>query len=773
VLHDVRPTSKLGGFRAGQRLPAHELDLLEPADIWPKAWQSVLAKLSTVDVADKSKTTAPAGSTLRAVQTNFSGQRIVQEKVDDSLVWWRSLSAVTAAQALAAILAKLGPDAAQTTVLCEDADLAGLLDDALAAHDVPVMGVTAASNAYPALQVLPLALGLLWKPTDPERILDLLLLPVGPIPIKWAHKLADALGEQPGIGGEIWTKTIEELSAQDPEKAKEYKERLILWLSSYKAQQGEAVSRSDVAERCKEVAKWAGRRAAAMESDISQQSTVVTLKIAASQAGALADLAADFPQPISEPQLQRLIASVCEGGVIINQRLAQSGGPRWIRSLAEIDAPCQRLIWLGTHSTDGPVFSWTNQEAKSLEKAGIGIGFEAARHAHKRRLERLGMMKFTGSILVVELSNIGETPEHPLWTAVRAALGKRQPLSLEDVIAEGGTTGKWPLSVEERRLAPARKKNAIWSVDAKLLHDRDSTSAGDLETQLACPLKWVLSYVAKLRSSPVAGLPSDYQMFGNLSHAIIEEVFTDSKDSSVDAVAAKALKVFDRRVATEAMVLDSPHMSSERLALRTQIEKSVRALCGVLERGKYKMSGFEVTPHAKLLGKEFNGRIDCLLTGKDDSLAIIDIKYAGIRKFPALLEDGAATQLATYAAALAQERTNGEVKEIAAGYFIIDRARLLTPGTGALAGSDVSEQIEEAPSFEQVWNNFTAALKQAEGWLESGDIPVRPLQKEDAWPAGAKISLREKKNGYKSDFSGFTICEYCSYSQLCGKDPVL
>jgi len=151
---------------------------------------------------------------------------------------------------------------------------------------------------------------------------------------------------------------------------------------------------------------------------------------------------------------------------------------------------------------------------------------------------------------------------------------------------------------------------------------------------------------------------------------------------------------------------------------------------------------------------------------------LVDLKYAGIKKYRDLIETGRALQLCVYSAALAQEGGKDKLDKVAAGYFIVDRARLWTPAKGGLNGALEDEVIASAPSLTEVWNNFAGALKAAEGWLDSGAIPARPLQKPEDWPKGAEIALREVEGGRNSGFSGLSVCQYCAYPRLCGLEPV-
>jgi hypothetical protein len=627
--------------------------------------------------------------------------------------------------------------------------------------------VVANTRAHPILQILPLALGLLWEPADPKLVLDFLMLPVGPLPPSWARRLAEALAERPGVGGQAWMGALDQLEKHDPARAKERRDRIRFWISSPAAVNGAALPQAVVAERCGKVAEWALGRAATDAGDTGQP----LIQLAA-QASALGELALAFPEPLTEPQLQRLVASIQEGGAPAGTRQAGFDGPLWIQSLVELDAPRKRLLWFGVHSQGSSAPPWSVAEAAMLTKGGLDMDFDERRHRLEREAERAGLRRITGPVLAIQLATAVDVPLHPLWLEVGAAFGNRKAELLEDILAEGGVVKNWPLDAREKKVHLGTPPPTMWRVVPEHLKDRRSTSASELETRLACPLKWTFEYAAKLQSSPIAQLPSGFLLRGNLSHDILEEVFGADRPKTAEDSARKAGEIFTRKVATDAATLARPAAARQRLELKNQLERAARSFFELIERGRYEIVGFEIEPGGTLLGKEFRGRLDCVLKAEDGSPALLDLKYSGIKKYRELIETGKALQLCIYSAALAQDGAKGEVDKVAAGYFIVDRSRLWTTATGGLAGARRDEVVAGAPSLAQVWNDFAGALKAAEGWLDSGAIPARPLQKPEEWPKGAEIALRTVDGGRTSSFSGLSVCQYCAYPRLCGLEPV-
>jgi hypothetical protein len=577
---------------------------------------------------------------------------------------------------------------------------------------------------------------------------------------------------QPGLGGRDWLAAVEESTAKDKDPDGEIARRINLWLDNPRFERRKGLPKASVMERCGHVARWARGYAGKLQELGKEPALSEALLILAGHAGDLADLAEAMPGAITEPQLGRLLVSVQEDGIRLRVREPQVAGPRLIRSLAELSTPCERLIWMDTHTGEVPSSPWTAAEEEALKVCDIDVGKEGQLLSHLRAAERAGLMKVKSHFLAIDLASFSETRAHPVWLQCVAAFDKRKPLILESLISQGARDHVWPLPVAKLEVQPGQPVRETWKVDAKLLKDRKETSAGDLADRLGCPLKWVFNYAAGLRASPIARLSDEFLLKGNFSHSVLESVFGGKAGPGSAAEAGKrAGEVFDSLVASEAAVFAQPGAARARLELRQQIMAAARELFTVLERGRYKIKGFEVEPGGKLLGRSFIGRIDCLIEGPERKKAIIDLKYSGRKKYRLILEEGKAVQLAVYAAAAAGDG-RGKVEEgTAAGYLIIDSALLLTPVDSPVAGARGGELVAGS-SIIETWDKFAAAYKVGEGWLDNGEIPVRPLQESGQWPPGADVALRfSEKNRYQAE--GFDVCRYCDYPALCGVKETL
>jgi hypothetical protein len=769
----ARLETVLEALRAGQSLPTHECILLDHAKLWPRKWQEVFEQLEIVDAPSQTPR-ARVDSSLRTVQDIVLGQRIAPVALDKSFRHVVVLSETVACEFVAALLRSEGEDLGNTVIYCEDDAIATRLDGGLQRSGMPTMGVASSSTAHPVLQVLPLCLSLCWEPVDPQLLLDFLTLPVSPLPRGAAIRLAHALTEQPGLGSHKWDTAWNGLchTAADPDGS--LQSLLRTWLFPDRRRRGMHLPSSLVSERCRLVAQWAAGRSAMMTAEAGTDVTLAdALTVAAGQAAVLAELVGSQGAHISEPQLSRLVEEVLASGVRMIPFQEVWRGPQRVASLAEIVAPCQRLIWLGLGTQQEFATRWSNTELRQLRAAGIDVDDGSRRVAALRAAEARGLAQVEQQLLTIWVPSDADRPYHPFWLAIRNSLPdqvRERPPILDELIAcdNWADLDTYRCPTEEIASVAAPRRRPQWVLPAGLLQDRETVSASELQDRLGCPLKWVLNYQAKLRPSSIALLPDLFQLKGTFCHDILERVFgAGGQLPSATDVLARVADVFDSRLPLDAAPLALPDQATARAKLREEILSAVATLMRALESGGYRIRGIEVEVEGTAFGKAMTGWIDCVAVRDDGSEAIIDFKYAGRSKYRALLERGRAVQLATYAHSRSRRDTaRGTYPAVA--YLVIADAQLLTPAGSPLAGND-GRVIVDGPAIRDVWDGFVRAIEGADTWLTGGQPTVaRPLQAIGEWPAGAELVLDSQLPADQHQ----EVCRYCDYKRLCGLEEM-
>ena len=756
----------LEALDTGQLLPPHRCALHDLPEQWPVLWRSVLAKLNVVEQTAESPS-GPEGSALHSAQAFIRGGDITSIEQDSTFRYVHTRSQSASVEFITAVLASAPEKLPATVICCEDDDLALRLDACLSRVGLPTTGASAWSRAHPVLQVLPLTLALCWEPVDPQALLDFLTLPVSPLSRRAASKLADALAEEPGLGSGSWDAAVEKLCNEENDPEGKLRERLDAWLSCDRTARGSEISSRLIRRRCSMVAQWASGRAVLLAKDENPDAQMVeALQIAAGQASLLGELAESQGTELSEPQLARLLEEALANGVEAVACIEAQGGPIRVRSLAEIDGPCDRLIWLGLGTVDAAASRWSTSQLRELREAGIEIDDGSKSLSSLRAAEARGYCYVKEAFLAVLLPQDLEKRWHPIWLAIRGLLPERdieQPPVFEDLVAadEGASLSPFTFACHDADIEPPQKLRPLWDIPSDLLQDRETVSATALQNRLGCPLKWTLNYQAKLRPSSIAELPSDFQLKGTFCHSILERVFGGGgKLPTIEEAVSRVTAAFDERLPLDAAPLAQPDKYAERQRLRSELENATRVLVGALASGGYRIVGIEVELSGDAFGKTLNGWIDCVAQRENGEEAIIDFKYGGRAKYLSLIEEGKAVQLATYAYGRASE--NGTFPAVA--YLVLADGLFYTPSGSPVQG-DNNRSVINGPAIESVWRSFSEAIEGAEDWLTSdAPVPARPLQDSSLWPSGTTIVLDTK---LKAD-SLQGVCKYCDYQRICG-----
>lgn len=719
----------LEALATGLRLPDHGVVIDEIIEEWPPLWQRLLRELS-VEVIPRPEIRGRGA--LRVIQTNLVDNEEDEATVDPSLTAIQASSRHAAVGLVSRLLRER-----KATVCTPDPGLGLMLDAALHADGQPTVGALRESRGQPVHQVLPLVMELLWEPVNPYVLLDLLLLPVGPLRA-YAYKLTRALEEQPGYGSDAWNNAIEAIRADDEEG--KHTQRLKKWLEHERIAVGETVPTSLVEARCGLVAQWAaGRAQHEGKRNAPDEILIAALRSAASQARALGNLVLQLGATISEAQLKRLLDEVRGQARIDIPHETQANGSGIVASLADVP-DTDLLIWLAPNATQRPGHGFTPREVRQLADQGILLDV-----GDRRSAEIKGLARAEG-LLVVEVPD--EKPKDPLWLQIHGALlisGRRGDAlpHLEDILRELiPTRSVHPVNFPMERVA--------WDKAAPVPLP-EHTSASALEDQLSCPLRWTLRHALNLRYGAISSIPEDFRLKGLLAHTLMECVFSPGEPPSPEQAEQRMRDAFDELLPRNAAPLAIPRKIQERNRLRGELAASARQFATILTEGGYRIVGMEVPVEGEVDGVPLAGRIDCVIAD-DNEEAIVDLKLAGAR-FENLIEEGRALQLATYAHSRGAR---------SGGYFILAKGSLFTPSAAPVRGGP---RTIEGPDLGETWERLEQALRNASPWMMEGPVVARPLQDPAAWEHGTNVAL-------DAEAAEHVLCKYCDYDILCGRRPL-
>ncbi|HVZ32151.1 MAG TPA: PD-(D/E)XK nuclease family protein, partial [Polyangiaceae bacterium] len=282
-------------------------------------------------------------------------------------------------------------------------------------------------------------------------------------------------------------------------------------------------------------------------------------------------------------------------------------------------------------------------------------------------------------------------------------------------------------------------------------------SATSLAALLACPLRWVLSYPAKLRTTR-RRLPPIHQLVGTLGHRLMELLHQQGAfDLPELMLEERARAELDALLSREGALLSRPGMSFERAQVAAQLVRAVVELARSLRHAQLRVLAVEQPLRRPWRCGELEGRIDVLVGGLDGE-HIIDLKY-GASSYRDALKEGRALQLAVYGALHA----HGRERPTEAAFFSLKQAQFV----GLEPGSLPVEHPVRGRSLAETWAAVERIMDPLEGRLSQGRVPVTGLRRSLPLLDSLGIEQKEQRSCFAA--SRDSICEYCQLDVLCGR----
>ncbi len=740
-------------------LPSHISDLLGTL----RACGVALDQISVRQPAATKNDLAVVGQYLLTQGRGQAQQDLPELKGDGSFAIVRADTALMAGEAVAEWLAAGGENAlAHTVVICASGDTA-LLDSALRARGLPALGQSAASQWRGALQVLPLAFAIAWKPFDPKPLMELLLLGRSPIGRSAARKLAFALSEEPGTGAAAWDAAWTWIEAKERERAKDdpgaakiVAARLDHWRAwcnggLYDRKAGIPVAEANrIADR---VAQWATRP--------TDEDNDPLLRFVAGAARALSEAIDVLGVEILPALLiERMIGQVLAEGAANPTHIATAGGLRCVGHPGAIWGSAKRIVWWNFvgpgEKVAAPADPWSVAELEALTRAGCTL--DTARTAAQRISHDYAnvVLRTTDTLMLVRpvLSDGEETTAHPLAHQLVPLFkhsSKKADWSAETLLRKpeckfaGRTIVRRPA---DTRALPAPV--AVWALPAAVIaavRDRQESATG-LEGLVDCQLRWILERVLHLSRGRFAEIPENNRLLGTLAHEIAAKLFEPGKVPDDARISTDAGRLFDTLVGAIAAPLQQPENVGDFVRARSHIPGSLAHLAALLRKRKLTVVGTELDRERVFDGVNLGGRLDMLVKDREGSLAVIDLKWSrSARRRREEVQTGTAIQLAVYGA-IADE-AGGRL--VPGGYYMLNQRQLIGE-----RGGPVSEvEIDADKDLPQIWRDLMATWKAWRTLALNGTVVARGVVNAPAPPEGVAVLGAESP------------CDYCDYTGLC------
>ena len=713
------------------------LTLLQPLDELPLGWQEVILALekSGTDVIHKEITASKAEGDLAA-----SRKEGFVPQSDGSLQMLRPQTPAQAAHETAAWLS--GLDNLDSTVIIGP-DIT--LDEALHRFGLPSTGAGIPVYDNALLQILPLVLEMAWNPPDPQRALELLILPVSPVPRSIAMRLAGALHNYPAVGSETWHEKMHEglLSIEEADRRSRIKVRVDAVFKSSISQghypASEIISRIDL------IRNWARGRMEYGHEDLNWQPLIAQLE----NARRLIDISR--LKSFTAPQIKRMIYDLTQESSQLPLFPSQAG-------LAHVTSPeclagsAKNVIWWSFNHNSAPsVFldPFSQAEKQALKSAGVALPDpgKLAEHSARRWQRPLMLAEKTLLLVCPESSFSGEEQfPHPMWDEL---VGRMK----DDKQASGLQSREVNARVKPvkttRQSMDLPMPTSEWSIDKPdLISKRVRESANSLSNLLSCPLQWVINYQGRISSGLSAALSEPEELEGWFVHEIVSiflKKFRHDPGISTDEVE----RIFDEQGPRLAARFFLPGFDHLRARVRNTTKAAVEQILELINQG-----GFDIRHVEDHLEQVVTG-LDLTLEGTpdlvlDSPLAVVDFKRGGMGFRQKELENGASVQLAVYSRLLCPDN---DIEMPPAAYFMLLKGQLITACPGIFPDS----MPVKGPALEETWE---AAVKSyGDTWEELEQGKVRAPGNEEEPP---------KESAIVDGRLQLVPCAFCSLGNLCG-----
>lgn len=686
---------------------------------FPKRWQQVLSKLPTEFLQLDSELNGELflhklQDRLNKVQ---SGQVFKEEDRlafvnDGSVVITRAETRLLASRWLAERISNGIDDGVLVA-----SDSAALLDDILSSTGQPRHGLSDSSAYRPSLQLLPMALALLWAPLDFNVLISFLSHPVSPIRSYARRQLAGKLAEQPGIGGKKWDQVLNKIDEYYGDEATAVREQISTWIDHSRFDQNVGVPIDEVMSRTSKLASYFRVRLA--DEDAAKRAS---WNAGYSQTTAfmrtLEQLQLNGTTVIRQRQLQKLLVQVTSRGSANPKLVAE------VESLAVVDEPAaliesfNQVIWWQPVMPGIPkAYPWSLSEREVLADAGVelpDIDFV---------LDNIASGWLKPILAAKEQAVIMLPPKdaetHPAWLMISAQVRDMTELPLEQIFKGDESVTRQVVAVSHSPLPQVKR---WWHLPPDMpIPKRGHDSFSSLESFLFNPYQWLLRYPASLKASNILSVSDGFLLDGQLAHAIVEYFFAlpDPLSMPETQVMAWFDQTFPQVVETQGAVLLMHGRRSDYEALRYRLRRALKSLLSQLKAANITTVKSELELKGAYSGGEILGYADLVLTNEKGHHAIVDMKWGGKKKYTEKLAENSHLQLGIYAELLRQK--TGTWPEV--GYYILAESKLITQYDHYFPDASIANKnIDE--STPHLWERFKATHAWRTKLMQDGMVEV-------------------------------------------------
>ena len=724
------------------------IELLDDVAELPIVWRALLDKLGFAIAPGVTPTPhARTGTDLYAVQEALAehakssgGQPAAKLQLarDGTFGVLRGASRDITAQAVAeCVIAARAPKPQDNATLVIAERDGVILDNAFERAGLPRAGFQHYSRFRALTQVLKLGLSLIWRPIGPQLLLQFLIHPVGPLPRHVRDDLADAVAEQPGIGGRKWRdalRTIEtrmrEKFGADEKAIAAVKSSIEDWVGGERFDPAAGAPIAALARRTQLCSTYLAIRMNGLDDDTDIGLYANALAQSEALLRALQSLNDQGQTIINRIELDRLIDEVASSAPDPNT-FAQAHHVRGTSDPATVTQTWQRIYWWDLAPSPRDIgYPWSRKELAWLRANGVAL-FEVEDVLRIRTHQWLRPILNACEHLTLVVHD-SERGYHPLWTQIDNLFDNFVEARVDDALLNGGSRdGKSsngesladigmpsrPLSLQA---LPAPRR--WWQLPKDVTIPRRALeSYSSLSKLFDWPHGYVLRYCANLRAGRAQDLSDGNRLYGNLAHRLFERFFDDHPLwAMLDAQRVRAWlgAELPALIEAEAAVLLEPGRGVDRQRIGTTLARALTELLDHLRSAQIEAVQTEFAADAPFGSIRLGGHIDLLLTDLRGREIVLDVKWGSESYREKDLDANRHLQLAMYAYL---RRTKQRWPQQA--FFIIASGRVLAQDAGVFPNA-VAHPAKNGESVEDLWRRIEASYAWRWQQLDAGRIEV-------------------------------------------------
>lgn len=643
-----------------------------------------------------------------------------------------------------------------------------VLDETLRQRGLPALGTTRPSMWRSVLQVLPLTLESYFEPLRLEPLLQLLTLPVSPIPATIGYRLAGALANAPGIGGPPWNEAISSGFERYEERLRDegldeseikkrlgrVRERVAMFVDHETYSESQGLPLRVLLEVCTKVGQWAQNRQGAGEA---------LYGVAAQHAEMVAQAAKALQVDcVDRLQVARLLNSVFGDGVHLPDFAQEASVWPVVSHPGQIFDSVDTIVWWGfSFRMSGGARVWSRDERAWLTAQGIHLADETLSARREATFWRrvVEMARHRLILVAPQKANGQDAMLHPLWDEICHAVAttpqaKNRIMLDASILRKEEKPDLGGFAAARERLQSRALPGPIrdWRAPTNVLKPRPKESATSFDSLLGCPLNWTLGYPAKISSGRALSLPSEPIMLGTLAHEVLRSLLEESKRWEPNRAELRARELFDELVKQYAAPLLEPQHGVLRQEMKSLLQTSVRQFFQTMND-----AGIEILETEHVLAKnwqdgvDIEGRLDIVAQTRSKKPMVIDAKWSRNPKGYQRRLEGLSTQLTLYHWLLAEN----EDDELPVAYFMLRTGQFFAHPHPDLP----ADWYVDGPSLRESLGVLQGALAAHWDNLSRGDVIAAGIS--SGVEAGEGSPLVEPP------------CRFCEYKNLCGQSEVL